>query len=93
MHEIALPPNEDVHEAAKDEDKKAGEQDDLSKAADRLKVGDSESEEESDSDLFVNTNHRPHTYEESEDETSDEDDDDVGEESGGKVSEDDTPVN
>merc|ERR1712241_1242221 len=80
--------------AGKDEeDKKASEQDDLSKAADRLKVGDSESEEDSDSDLFVNTNHRPQTYEESEDETSDEDDDDVGEESGGEVSEDETPVN
>ena len=26
MHAIALPPNEDVHEAAKDEDKKAGVQ-------------------------------------------------------------------
>ena len=74
-----------------DDDKKASEQDDLSKAADRLKVGDSESEEDSDSDLFVNTNHRPQTYEESEDETSDEDD--VGEESGGEVSEDETPVN
>ena len=68
-----------------DEDKK----DDLSKAADRLKVEDSESEEDSDSDLFVNTNHRPQTYEESEDETSDEEDDDVG----GEVSEDETPVN
>merc|ERR1712117_28158 len=75
--------------AGKDEEDKASEQEDLSKAADRLKVGDSESEEDSDSDLFVNTNHRPQTYEESEDETSDEDDDDVG----GEVSEDETPVN
>ena len=72
------------------DDEKASEQNELSKATDRLKVGDSESEEDSDSDLFVNTNHRPQTYEESEDETSDDDDD--GEESNGDDNDKETPV-
>ena len=77
-----------------DENRKASDRDDLSKATDRLKVGDSESEEDSDSDLFVNTNHRPQTYEESEDESSDDDNDaDVSEELGGGGSDQETPVN
>merc|ERR1712154_344457 len=73
-----------------DESKKTSERDDLSKATDGLKVDDSESEEDSDSDLFVNTNHRPQTYEESEDESSD--GDDVSEEQEGDGSDQETPV-
>ena len=77
-----------------DENKKASDRDDLSKATDGLKVEGSESEEDSDSDLFVNTNHRPQTYEESEDESSDDDNDaDVSEELGGGGSDQETPVN
>ena len=75
-----------------DESKKTSERDDLSKATDGLKVGDSESEEDSDSDLFVNTNHRPQTYEESESESSD-DDEDASEEQEGGGSDQETPVN
>ena len=73
-----------------DDSKKTSDRDDLSKATEGLKVGDSESEEDSDSDLFVNTNHRPQTYEESEDESSD--GDDVSEEQEGDGSDQETPV-